>query len=143
VPINTYVQIKNSFQFLECAVRRRGTLSECEFPYEFKGRPADSALRDYILCQMLVSVVAQLESDIRLIAGVPGLGSAGSLSAKLRLLRDHFQISDVSYSAVDQVRDARNRFVHQGEFSVNPGCTKAELPGVLVSFLRKCQHPNF
>jgi hypothetical protein len=141
--LNQYVEIKNSFQFLECAVRQRETLTSCSLPRQVKGKRADSALRDYLFCLMLVSAIAQLEYDIDKLRDVPGLHRTNKLSVRLQLLRVHYQIDGKMFDAIDRLRDARNRFVHEGESNLDAGCTKAEIPGIIVTFLQRCQHPEY
>lgn len=141
--MNPYVEIKNAFQFLECAVRQNETISRCNFPYSLKGRRADSVFRDYVTCLMLVSVVAQLEHDIDELSGVPGLHHSNKLANRLRVLKDHFHIDSDAYDGVDRIREARNLFVHDGDLNVSTGCTRSEMPGIIVTFLQRCKHPLY
>jgi hypothetical protein len=142
--VNRYVELTRSFQFLECATRQKEVLTRCRhLPTFLAGRPVEASLRDYLFCLTLVSAVAQLEADLEHIRGVPDLHRTGLLSSRLRLLRDHFQVSGRVYGAVDQIRVARNRFVHEQEVRVDAGCTKAEVPGIMVTFLQHCRHPDY
>jgi hypothetical protein len=141
--MNRYVELKRAFQFLECATRQREVMSRCDLPPFLTGRRAESSLRDYIFCLMLVSTVAQLEFDILALRGVPGLQAANTLATRLRILRDHYQVQVEVYDAVDRIRDARNHFVHHGDLRVDAGCTKAEVPGIMVTFLQRCRHPDY
>jgi hypothetical protein len=142
--VNRYVELKRAFQFLECVTRQKDLRSRCrDLPPFLDGRRAETSLRDYLLCLMLVSTVAQLEADIERLEGIPGLRAANGLLARLRILREHHQIPGDVFDAVDRIRDARNRFVHQGELPVDPGCTKAEVPRIIVRFLQRCHHPDF
>ncbi len=140
--MNPYIEIKNAFQFLDCAVRQRETFTRCDFPFALSGKRADSVMRDYVFCLTLVSTVAQLEKDIETLRNVPDLRDSTMLAGKLRALRAHFRIGGEIYDSVDRIRDARNQFVHEGRLDVNPGCTKAEIPGIIVTFLQRCQHPE-
>ncbi len=88
-------------------------------------------------------MVAQLEDDIERLRDVPCLRQTDKLSRRLLILRDHFQISVDSFDAVDRIRDARNRFVHDGVVGADVGCTSKELPGVIVDFLNSCNHPDY
>ena len=141
--MNAYVEIKNTFQFFECAVRNNDRLDRCSLPKQFQGRQTDSVLRDYVFCLTLVSMVAKLENDIESLSGVPLLRSTDKLKPRLRVLKNHFAVSNELFEAIDRIREARNAFVHDGNVSVNAGCTKAELPGKIVSFLQCCRHPDY
>ena len=140
---NPYVEIRNGFQFLECAVRQKDSLSRCSFPNHLGSGRAESSLRDYVFCLMLVSAIAQLEHDIEQLTDVPGLGKANKLAIKLRILRNHFHISAEAFEALDRLREARNDFVHSGRFNLDAGCTKSEIPGIMVTFLQRCSHPGY
>src|SRR5262249_43660864 len=130
--------------FLECAIRQKETLSRCrDLPSNLGGRPSESRLRDYVFCLMLVSTVAQLELDIERLAGIPGPQGAHRLATRLRIPRDHFQISTEAFDPVDRIREARNRFVHEGTLQVDAGCTKVEVPGIIVTFLQRCRYPDY
>lgn len=140
---NPYVQIRRTFQFIDCAVRQDSIASKCrDLPDQVRGHNTDSALRDFVLCQMLVAIISQLEDDITELRGIPNL-QGNSLAGQLRALRDHFQISHQNFDGVDRLRSARNDFVHNGIIRVNPGCTKVQIPGIVVQFLQQCQHPNY
>ena len=142
--MNPYLQLRNSFQFLECAVRQKDTLSRCRGqPQSSAGRNPESALRDYVFCLMLVSTVSQLEADIEKLSGIPGLHQTDKLAPRLRILRDHYGIANTTYDAVDRIRDARNDFVHNRSIKVEAGCTKGQMAGIIVTFLQLCRHPDY
>jgi hypothetical protein len=142
--LNRYVELKRAFQFLECATRQKDLLARCrDLPSFLVGRPAESTLRDYVFCLMLVSVVTQLEADLERLRHVPGLARTDRLATRLRLLRDHFQISADVFDPLDRLREARNQFVHTGDLRVDAGCTKADMPGIVVRFLQRCSHPDY
>ncbi len=142
--MNSYIDIKDSFQFLVCAVRQKEMLKQCRsLPHRLSSRNSDTMLRDYLFCLILVRTIAQLEYDIEMLTDIPGLHKADKLSPRLRILRDHFQISADVYDAVDRIRDARNQFIHDGSTDVNAGRTMAEVPGVMVTFLQRCRHPAY
>ena len=141
---NQYIEICRTFSFLECAVRQDSTKGRCrDLPQQLRGRQSDAALRDFIFCQMLVAIVSQLEDDIDALSGIPFLHKTWKLEPRLMILRKHFSISSAEWAGVDRIRIARNRFVHDGEISVNPNCTRAQVPGIVVSFLHSCQHPSY
>lgn len=142
--MNPYIEIKNTFQFLECMTRQKEAFTRCRsLPANLSGRNPEAALRDYVFCLMLVRVIAQLEFDIDIIDNVPGLKQTDKLAPRHRILRNHFQIGREVFEAVDQIRDARNQFVHDGVTTVNPGCTKAEMPGHIITFLQRCNQPSY
>lgn len=91
---------------------------------------------------MLVATVTQLEADIEVLSGIPYLKASEKLAPLLRVLREHFSIPKEVYEAVDRIREARNSFIHQGRLRVDPGCTKADVPGIVVTFLQRCRHPD-
>ncbi len=107
------------------------------------GSQSEALLRDYIFCLTLVSMVAKLETDIETLSGIPNLKRSDKLGPRLIVLRDHFQINQVIFDAVDQIREARNSFVHDGFLNLRPGCTRAEMPGKIVTFLQQCGHPDY
>jgi hypothetical protein len=140
---NPYMEVRQVFQFLDCATRQQDVVDRCRgLPLWLAGRATGSAMRDYVFCLMLVSVVARLEFDVEFLHDVPGLHQTARFQPRLRILRDHFGITRSVYEAVDRIRDARNQFVHNATIRVNPGCTRAELPGVITTFLRHCDHPD-
>lgn len=142
--MNRYVELSRAFQFLECAVRQKELLTRCRgLPLFLTRRPAESSLRDYIFCLLLVSTLAHLEADIERLAGVPGLKRSDKLLPRLRILRDHFRIPAEVFNAVDRIRDARNQFIHEGKLPVDAGCTKADVPRIIVTFLHRCRHPDY
>lgn len=141
---NPYTDLQKAFQYLECSARQRGAQDCCgPLPHLLRGGDSDRALRDYVFCLLLVSAVAQFELDLGQIRGVPGNQSTWRLSARLKLLRDHFRVPPAAFDAVDQIRLARNQFVHDGSTNVEAGCTKRLVPGILVTFLHHCQHPQY
>lgn len=141
--MNAYIEIKNSFQYLDCAVRNNQNLGRCSLPKQLQGRNSEAILRDYVFCLTLVSFVAQLESDIDKFSGVPSLKATDKLKPRLRALKSHFSVPDDLFNAVDRIRDARNLFIHDGQLTVDTGCSRAEMPGKIVSFLQRCQHPDY
>ncbi|HEY3284962.1 MAG TPA: hypothetical protein VGN26_22035 [Armatimonadota bacterium] len=142
--MNAYTRLANDFKLLDCVVRQRDALGRCgRLSGRTAGRDPGADARNLLFGLLLVCVVAQLEHDLDLLDGVPGLRGAGSLSARLRLLRDHFQISHRKFSQLDKIRDARNSFVHSGAERVSLGLTRAEVPGCVVEFLQCCEHPSY
>ena len=141
---NQYIDLKHAFKYLECASRQKDMVSRCKgLPKILAGRNPESGLRDYIHCLMLVTVIAQLESDIEQLRDIPLLHRTDMLAPRLIILRNHFQIESDVYSAVDGIRQARNLFVHEGQTQLNAGYAMAEVPGRIVTFLQRCQHPNY
>src|SRR5690348_9565317 len=137
--MNEYLEIKRAFDFLECLVRNHESIGRCRVPANLHGRPAKSALRDYSFCLMLVSMIAKFEDDIDSLTDIPHLKASDKLSPRLKILRDHFSITTDLYDTVDRIREARNSFVHEGQMQVDTGCTKVEIAGRIVDFLRKCK----
>lgn len=141
---NRFLELRNSFRFLKCAAHQDSSRKKCAGNTGSHTFSRDlREVSDYVFCLFLVASIAQFEAEIDAITGVPDLGRAGKLQTKMKLLRDHFGIPEGLYDRMDMIRIARNRVVHQGEKSVDAGCTMMEVPGIMVTYLQACRHPDY